>query len=301
MPKTKTDEEITKQETNTQEEYLDFTTLHKGEVKIPSKKQLEKYQVPKTDMEIDRNTLKISTQLDNINSTDISLSLTKDSLIILATNKSAAYYTEIKLSDPVIPQSAVAKLKNGILQVTIQKQTSETIEQYWANLERLNELQNNLKSSKERLDQVQRQYHNIQQEYQNLLVKSKKEIESKVDNYKISLIDRLLKNIDNFELAMKSIEKVKNQQNEQILIGIKLILNDLKNIIKEECVSEIPGEGGILDPMQHEVLDYEETDKYPENTILQVHQKGYKYKNCVLRPAKVKVAVPPTPKLKSKK
>ena len=115
MPKTKTDEEITKQETNTQEEYLDFTTLHKGEVKIPSKKQLEKYQVPKTDMEIDRNTLKISTQLDNINSTDISLSLTKDSLIILATNKSAAYYTEIKLSDPVIPQSAVAKLKNGIL------------------------------------------------------------------------------------------------------------------------------------------------------------------------------------------
>ena len=100
---------------------------------------------------------------------------------------------------------------------------------------------------------------------------------------------------------MTSTEKLENKQNEQILVGINLILTELKNIIKEECVSEIPGEGGLLDPMQHEVLDYEETEKYPENTILKVYQKGYKYKSCVLRPAKVRVAIPPKPKSKKKR
>jgi molecular chaperone GrpE len=302
MPKSKTtkiESKETKQESHAVDEYLHFTYLQKGDVKVPTKKQLEKFQVPKTDLEVDGNILKISTQLDNISSSDISLSLTQDSLVILGKNKSVAYYTEIKLSEKVIPQSAVAKLNNGRLLVTIQKQTTEP--PAWTDLERLDELRNDLNNSKDRLGQVQRQYHNIQQEYQNLLVKSKKEIETRVDNYKISMIERLLKNIDNFELAMRSTEKVKNEQNEQILVGINLILNDLKNIIKEECVSEVPGEGGLLDPMQHEVLDYEETDKYPENTILKVYQKGYKYKNCVLRPAKVRVAVPPKPKSKTKK
>jgi molecular chaperone GrpE len=131
-------------------------------------------------------------------------------------------------------------------------------------------------------------------------VKSKKDIETKIDAYKISVIEKILLNIEHFEMALASITNSNNKQNEQIMVGINLILNDLRNLIKEENVTEVMGEGGLLDPCIHEVLDFEETDKYPENTILKVYRKGYKYKDCVIRPAKVKVSVPSGPKSKSK-
>jgi molecular chaperone GrpE len=72
-------------------------------------------------------------------------------------------------------------------------------------------------------------------------------------------------------------------------------------MIMEEGVEEIVSEGMLFDPHQHEVLDCEETEKVTENSILKVYQKGYRYKNRIIRPSKVKIAIPPKPEKKKKK
>jgi molecular chaperone GrpE len=282
------------------DEFIQFTSVQKGELKIPNKSQLSKFTVPETDLTIDDTTMNLTAKLPGTTVNDLTLSLNQDSLIILSNNKQAAYYTEIKLPEGVIPQSAVAKFDNGTLNLSITKlgvypePKDESVY--------LSQLQREVKESKDKLSQSQKQFYAIQQDYQNLLVRSKKEVEDRIDAYKISVIEKLIKNIDHFELALKSASKNTNQtkNNDQILVGINLILNELKNMIKEEGVCEITGDGLLLDPLQHEVLDCEETDKYPENTILMVHQKGYKYKSWVIRPSKVKVSIQPKSKKKGK-
>jgi len=262
------------------EELIQFTSLKKGEPKIPTKNQLKKFKVPETEIAINETTINLNAKLTGAKASDIMLSLTSDSLVVFCENKKIAYYTEIKLPENIIPQSAMAKFSDGNLSMTILKTDGSMIP--WEGFEQIQRLQKELKDTKERHAKLQQQYHGIQLDYQNLLVKSKKEVEGKIDAYKISVIEKLLKNIDNFELALESTSKNKNINNEQIIRGINLFLNELRSMISEENVSEVASEGLLFDPHIHEVLDCEETEKYPENTILKVYQKGYKYKDRVI-------------------
>ena len=281
-----------------QEELIQFTSVQIGYLKLPSKNQLKKFKVPETDMTVNGNTINFNSKLPGATASDLTLTMNQDSVIIMCKNKKVAYYTEIKLSDQIIPQSAVAKFGNETLSLKVLKLDSNNAP--WDGIVQINNLSKELKEMKDKHTTFQQQYHGLQLEYQNLLVKSKKEVESKIDAYKISVIENLLINIDNFERALESTTKIKNKNNEQILVGINLILNELRNMILEEGVQEIVSEGMLLDPHQHEVLDYEETVKVPENTVVKVYQKGYRYKDRVLRPSRVKIAISPKQKMKKK-
>ncbi len=280
-------------------EIIHFTSVQKGELNIPTKKKLEKFKVPETDLTTDDNSINITTKLPETSALDLQLSLTPDSLVLLSQNKKVAYYTEIKLPEQVIPQSVIAKFENETLHLNVLKLKDKLAP--WDGLTQLGNLNKELEVIKDKHMKFQQQFHTLQLDYQNLLVKGKKEVEDRIDNFKLLVLEKVLKNIDNFELALASANKTKNKDNEQILVGINLILNELRNMIIEEGVNEIPSKGMLLDPHLHEVLDCEETDKLPENTILKVYQKGYKYKDRVLRPSKVKIAIPHKQKQKEKK
>ncbi|PIN77127.1 nucleotide exchange factor GrpE, partial [Candidatus Woesearchaeota archaeon CG10_big_fil_rev_8_21_14_0_10_34_8] len=92
-------------------------------------------------------------------------------------------------------------------------------------------------------------------------------------------IMELLPVLDNFERAMQS-------TNDE---GIKLIYNQLLEILKKHNVNEIDAIGKQFDPKLHEALLQEASDKEP-NTVLEVLQKGYIVGDAVLRSAKVKVS-----------
>jgi molecular chaperone GrpE len=283
-----------KQTIDIDKELLLFTSISIGEPKPPKKNQISKFKVPETELKMFEDTIEITIDLPGATEPDISLSLTADSLIIHCANKKVAYYTEIKFPEPVIPQSAIVKLKNGSLCFKAIRNKGEAA---WLGLEQLEENIIKLRDTRDKLNNIQEQYHAIQKEYQDILVKNKKDIEIKIDNFKISTIEKIIQNIDNFELALGSTIKVKNKDNEQILVGINLILNDLRTMIKDEGVEEIQTSGLYFDPTSHEAIDCIETEKYPENTIIEEYKKGYKYKNRIIRPSKVRVAI--TPKKKS--
>lgn len=277
----------TKDKKKESEQTLLFSNLRIGEPKIPRKNQAAKFKVPETDLNMNNEYIEIETKVPGCRIEDIALSLTSDTLILNCSNKNVAYFSDLKLPEKIIPQSAISVLNDESLYLRAEKQKDISS---WLGIINIITLTSDLNDTKERLKKFQEQYHTIQLEYQNLLVRSDKEIESKIDNYKISIIERILTNIDNFELALKSAEKSKNKENEQIIIGIKLILNDLRNLLLEEGVEEVVSIGLLMNPNQHEVLDFIETDKYPEDTIVEEYQKGYKYKNRIIRPSKVKVA-----------
>ena len=274
------------------EELIQFTSIQKDAPTPPRKDQRAKYKVPETELDIEAGNVEITARLEDVKVSDISLAVTRDDLTIKGKNRKVAYYTEIKLPVKIVPQSAVARFKDGTLAFKAMK-LDETKPRVERDIEQGLDITGELQETKERLNKFQEQYHTIQLEYQNLLVKGGKETESKVDAYKISVIERILKSIDNFELALVSASNNKNKDIEQVVVGINMILKELKSMITEEGVQEIPSLGMLLDPTVHEVTDCMETDKHPENTILEEFQKGYKYKDRIIRPSKVKVAVSP--------
>jgi molecular chaperone GrpE len=282
---------------NTENLNIIFTNLQLGSPKQPNKSQAIKFKVPKIDLEKAENKIIITAKLPGCKLENLELLMNQNSLIIKCTNKKDKYYTEIKLPEEIIPQSTIANLINESL---IVKTEIANKTQTWNGINKLEILSEDLKNTKNKLYKTQEQYHGVQLDYQNLIVKNKKEFETRIDNFKISVIEKLLRNIDNFELALKSTEKIRNKDSEKILVGLKLILNELRNTIKEEGVEEIITTGLIFDPSIHEAVECMETDKHPENTILEEYQKGYRYKNRIIRPSRVKVTILPKKKDKKK-
>lgn len=105
------------------------------------------------------------------------------------------------------------------------------------------------------------------------------------------LILKILPTIDNFERALQAPQQT--QSFESLMEGVTLTLRQLQDILQKEGVERIESVGQEFDPMQHEAVMREETDEYPENTIIEEFQIGYRQHDRVIRPARVKVAASP--------
>jgi molecular chaperone GrpE len=72
--------------------------------------------------------------------------------------------------------------------------------------------------------------------------------------------------------------------------GVRLTHQELLKLLSDSDVLEIPAMGRPFDPHFHEAVVEEEVLDRPTGEIVGVVQKGYRRKDAVLRPSKVKVA-----------
>jgi molecular chaperone GrpE len=105
------------------------------------------------------------------------------------------------------------------------------------------------------------------------------------------VILKILPVIDNFERALAAAEQ--SMSFETLLEGVKLTLRQLRDLLEREGVQPIEAVGQEFDPMRHEAVMRVETDKYPENTVVEEVQTGYTQRDKVIRPARVKVSASP--------
>lgn len=103
-----------------------------------------------------------------------------------------------------------------------------------------------------------------------------------------SLITELLPVIDNFERAL-NVDATSNDI-ESYQKGMIMIYNSLKNILEKFEVKEIEAIDKEFDPSFHQAVMQEEKEGTKENIVIEVLQKGYTYKDKVIRPAMVKVS-----------
>lgn len=103
-----------------------------------------------------------------------------------------------------------------------------------------------------------------------------------------SLITELLPVIDNFERALN--QNTENSEIENYQKGITMIYNNLNNILEKFEVKEIEAIDKEFDPSYHQAVMQEEKEGTKENIVIEVLQKGYTYKDKVIRPAMVKVS-----------
>lgn len=104
-----------------------------------------------------------------------------------------------------------------------------------------------------------------------------------------SIITELLVVLDNFERALVMDNENPDDEVSSFLRGMKMIYDNFKNILEKYEVKEIDALGKEFDPNYHQaVMQAEDPDK-ESNIVIEVMQKGYTYKDKVIRPSMVKV------------
>ena len=102
-------------------------------------------------------------------------------------------------------------------------------------------------------------------------------------------IIELLPIIDNFERAIKLDDNDLSDEVSKFLSGFKMIFGNLNNILGKFEIKEIEALGIEFDPNYHQAVLMEHDETNPSGVVLEVLQKGYIYKDKVIRPAMVKV------------
>ena len=101
------------------------------------------------------------------------------------------------------------------------------------------------------------------------------------------MVLELLTVIDELECA---VEAGNQDTGKAFLEGVKMTLGKLQNILKKEGLSRIDTAGKTFDPTRHEAALRIQTRK-DDGVILEEIRKGYLFKDKVIRPSLVKVAV----------
>jgi len=99
-------------------------------------------------------------------------------------------------------------------------------------------------------------------------------------------IEKLLPVVDNFERALAAADDKENG----LYKGLEMIFRQLSDIFKRMGVEPIAGTGSNFDYNVHHAIAHIEDETLGVNTVAEELQKGYKYKDKVLRPSMVKVA-----------
>lgn len=99
----------------------------------------------------------------------------------------------------------------------------------------------------------------------------------------------ILSIVDNFEAAIKMDDNNLTDEVSKFLEGFKMIYSRLIEIMKKNDIVEIDCLHKEFDPTYHQAVMTKEESDFEDNIILEVFQKGYMYKDRLLRPAMVVV------------
>ena len=124
----------------------------------------------------------------------------------------------------------------------------------------------------------------------------KKRMSRQMDDFKKYANETLLKDllniVDNLERAITTSPGVpaKESVSECVREGVEMTLNEIVRILTRHHVTVIDALGKPFDPAYHEAVMQESSDDHPENTVINVFQKGYMIHDRLLRPAMVVVS-----------
>lgn len=173
------------------------------------------------------------------------------------------------------------------------KNSSETIKKSKKE-SKATKLKEQINSQKNDLENQKDKYLRLKAEFDNYRRRKEKEL---IDFLKYDgelVIKQFLSVLDDLDRLAKASEKNGSNNNEKIKEGIDLILNKINKRFEELEVVSFTKPGDIVNPELHDALMMRTEDGKDENEILEVFEKGYRYKDRVIRHAKVVVNQTPS-------
>jgi molecular chaperone GrpE len=133
----------------------------------------------------------------------------------------------------------------------------------------------------------------LQAEFDNARKRAVREQQEFREFAAADVIRNFLPILDSFERALKvggdSNSKSDSKSND-FRSGVELIYRQFQDALQKSGVQPIPAVGQAFDPRVHEAVEMVDTTEVPDHQVFDELQRGYKYKDRLLRPAMVRVA-----------
>ncbi len=133
---------------------------------------------------------------------------------------------------------------------------------------------------------LKNQMMSLAAEYDNFKKRTVREKERIYTDSVGDTVVQLLPVLDNLERALSSFE----DKDSEYFRGVDMVLKQTEAIFQKLGVEPIPAVGEEFNPELHNAVMHIEDETVTENTIVEEFQKGYRYKDKVIRYAMVKVA-----------
>ena len=125
-------------------------------------------------------------------------------------------------------------------------------------------------------------------EFDNFRKRSEKEKTQMYDMGASAVVEKILPVIDNFERGLASVSE--DDKGGAFAEGMDKIYKQMMTVLAEAGVTPIEAAGKEFDPNLHNAVMHIEDDSFGENEVAEELQKGYMYKETVVRHSMVKVA-----------
>jgi molecular chaperone GrpE len=135
-----------------------------------------------------------------------------------------------------------------------------------------------------------------QAEFENYRKRMERERADFVRHAGFDIVKEVLPVLDNLERALRAAEPGPEGQ---FRAGVEIIHRQLQDILARLGLTEVESLGKPFDPHVHQAVSHVATDAQPEDTVVEVLQKGYLFKDRLLRPAMVSVARAPEGSVRS--
>lgn len=124
-------------------------------------------------------------------------------------------------------------------------------------------------------------------EFENFRNRSEKEKTAMFEIGAKSVVEKILPVVDNFE---RGLDAVSEEEKENAFVkGMEAVYKQFSTALEEIGVVPIEAVGKEFDPNLHNAVMHDEDDSMEANTVSEEFQKGYMYKDSVVRHSMVKV------------
>ncbi len=140
----------------------------------------------------------------------------------------------------------------------------------------------------ERIDELTDRLTRQMAEFDNFRKRTEKEKSQMYEIGAKDIIEKILPVVDNFERGLSSMSE--DEKATPFAEGMEKIYKQLMTTLEEIGVRPIEAVGQEFDPDFHNAVMHVEDEEFGENIISEEFQKGYMYRDSVVRHSMVKVA-----------
>ena len=142
-------------------------------------------------------------------------------------------------------------------------------------------------SLEDELKNLQDRHLRLRAEFDNYKKRKDKEFTRLLQYEGENVIISFLGIADDLQRMIDSVDEERSQNAESLIEGINLILEKLHRRLGALKVEPFDSEGIKFDPELHDAMMTQSSDDHKDGVVIQEFEKGYKYKDRVIRHAKV--------------
>ena len=174
------------------------------------------------------------------------------------------------------------------------KMTPKSTQKKSKKLSPTEKLKNTISELEISLNESSEKHLRLKAEFDNFRKRKDREIISLLNYEGEAVIKSFLSVFDDLERLKDASSNNNNEDSNKLTDGIVLIMNKIEKEFQKLDVKPFTKVGDVLDPELHDALMIRKEDGKNENEILEVFEKGYLYKDRVIRHAKVVVNQTPS-------